>query len=116
MIRRPPRSTRTDTLFPYTTLFRSRARGQGDEVLPVALHSAFGGRALDRLDAADRLDQDRMLLRGFTGRLLHDVLQGDLHDDADDDHDRDRRQRHHRDLTADEIAGEDEQEERKSEG
>src|SRR3546814_9531718 len=34
MIRRPPRSTRTDTLFPYTTLFRShqfvgRAEGQG---------------------------------------------------------------------------------------
>src|SRR3546814_2957951 len=26
MIRRPPRSTRTDTLFPYTTLFRSNAR------------------------------------------------------------------------------------------
>src|SRR3546814_11613393 len=26
MIRRPPRSTRTDTLFPYTTLFRSRTR------------------------------------------------------------------------------------------
>src|SRR3546814_17905939 len=27
MIRRPPRSTRTDTLFPYTTLFRSEGRG-----------------------------------------------------------------------------------------
>src|SRR3546814_8960095 len=27
MIRRPPRSTRTDTLFPYTTLFRSNAAG-----------------------------------------------------------------------------------------
>src|SRR3546814_5963646 len=27
MIRRPPRSTRTDTLFPYTTLFRSRTGG-----------------------------------------------------------------------------------------
>src|SRR3546814_1008279 len=27
MIRRPPRSTRTDTLFPYTTLFRSRPVG-----------------------------------------------------------------------------------------
>src|SRR3546814_6567637 len=27
MIRRPPRSTRTDTLFPYTTLFRSGAAG-----------------------------------------------------------------------------------------
>src|SRR3546814_20852236 len=28
MIRRPPRSTRTDTLFPYTTLFRSEARNR----------------------------------------------------------------------------------------
>src|SRR3546814_19552117 len=27
IIRRPPRSTRTDTLFPYTTLFRSRGHG-----------------------------------------------------------------------------------------
>src|SRR3546814_21069262 len=27
MVRRPPRSTRTDTLFPYTTLFRSEGRG-----------------------------------------------------------------------------------------
>src|SRR3546814_2855227 len=35
MIRRPPRSTRTDTLFPYTTLFRSAARraGHADETL-----------------------------------------------------------------------------------
>src|SRR3546814_15084079 len=30
MIRRPPRSTRTDTLFPYTTLFRSRRSVQAD--------------------------------------------------------------------------------------
>src|SRR3546814_11184224 len=29
MIRRPPRSTRTDTLFPYTTLFRSHDYGIG---------------------------------------------------------------------------------------
>src|SRR3546814_5093924 len=29
MIRRPPRSTRTDTLFPYTTLFRSALRDGG---------------------------------------------------------------------------------------
>src|SRR3546814_2813531 len=32
MIRRPPRSTRTDTLFPYTTLFRSPPR---ELILPV---------------------------------------------------------------------------------
>src|SRR3546814_19405113 len=31
MIRRPPRSTRTDTLFPYTTLFRSTRRGFGPD-------------------------------------------------------------------------------------
>src|SRR3546814_6185316 len=39
MIRRPPRSTRTDTLFPYTTLFRSdehrHVAGVGDEEGPV---------------------------------------------------------------------------------
>src|SRR3546814_14289387 len=32
MIRRPPRSTRTDTLFPYTTLFRSPDSGAHREV------------------------------------------------------------------------------------
>src|SRR3546814_8452083 len=33
MIRRPPRSTRTDTLFPYTTLFRSQHRRAGAQRL-----------------------------------------------------------------------------------
>src|SRR3546814_3860017 len=33
MIRRPPRSTRTDTLFPYTTLFRSTNKGSLEEFL-----------------------------------------------------------------------------------
>src|SRR3546814_7570766 len=33
MIRRPPRSTRTDTLFPYTTLFRSPGAGGHDQHL-----------------------------------------------------------------------------------
>src|SRR3546814_10311456 len=32
MLRRPPRSTRTDTLFPYTTLFRSPERLDGKEI------------------------------------------------------------------------------------
>src|SRR3546814_1957980 len=35
MIRRPPRSTRTDTLFPYTTLFRSHQRIAGIERSPL---------------------------------------------------------------------------------
>src|SRR3546814_18791889 len=33
MIRRPPRSTRTDTLFPYTTLFRSLQSGLASQTL-----------------------------------------------------------------------------------
>src|SRR3546814_20549759 len=36
MIRRPPRSTRTDTLFPYTTLFRSDQGWQVGKLLFVA--------------------------------------------------------------------------------
>src|SRR3546814_17965271 len=35
MLRRPPRSTRTDTLFPYTTLFRSRPLHLAAVALPV---------------------------------------------------------------------------------
>src|SRR3546814_6249761 len=34
MIRRPPRSTRTDTLFPYTTLFRSLDPGARNPLMP----------------------------------------------------------------------------------
>src|SRR3546814_2722662 len=36
MIRRPPRSTRTDTLFPYTTLFRSLLNLEGLATLAIA--------------------------------------------------------------------------------
>src|SRR3546814_11130885 len=39
MIRRPPRSTRTDTLFPYTTLFRSPELG--DEFALTAIELGF---------------------------------------------------------------------------
>src|SRR3546814_8495126 len=35
MIRRPPRSTRTDTLFPYTTLFRSAPSPKYSTIAPV---------------------------------------------------------------------------------
>src|SRR3546814_14840139 len=37
MQRRPPRATRTNTLFPYTTLFRSAVTRELDETLPHAL-------------------------------------------------------------------------------
>src|SRR3546814_3332153 len=43
MIRRPPRSTRTDTLFPYTTLFRSPRR-----LLPVDRAAVHAGAEFDQ--------------------------------------------------------------------
>src|SRR3546814_15176608 len=62
MLLRPPRSTRTDTLFPYTTLFRSGRVGHQREldrlehrlVLRGIEHGGIGPRALDaRPDAKD---------------------------------------------------------------
>src|SRR3546814_7267575 len=71
MIRRPPRSTRTDTLFPYTTLFRSReeidlagqciaskigatAEGMGQPRALIANRKL--GRTVDTLDRVFDLD------------------------------------------------------------
>src|SRR3546814_12498314 len=66
MLRRPPRSTRTDTLFPYTTLFRSNARffslagscpacpgaaGRAALQQPGGRHLAGQGKAEGRLHA-----------------------------------------------------------------
>src|SRR3546814_14001671 len=70
MIRRPPRSTRTDTLFPYTTLFRSvglqrdlaaaaQALVGGDDAVGLAVLDASGQRVgreaaeHHRVDGAD---------------------------------------------------------------
>src|SRR3546814_14765221 len=55
MIRRPPRSTRTDTRFPYTTLFRSPPRMTRDVERLEASHPALDlvGIALD--DAIERV-------------------------------------------------------------
>src|SRR3546814_8911842 len=50
MIRRPPIPTRTDTLFPYTTLFRSAIIGLGDQRQQICIASNFplpGIRAQD---------------------------------------------------------------------
>src|SRR3546814_14336787 len=55
MLRRPPRSTRTDTLFPYTSLFRSvddTARHQMDDTLLAALHFALDQHQPRRHDGA----------------------------------------------------------------
>src|SRR3546814_17595059 len=54
MIPRPPRSTRTDTLFPYTTLFRSVSVHERATV-PDHQSRAFAGAAAETVDAVIRL-------------------------------------------------------------
>src|SRR3546814_9089462 len=82
MIRRPPRSTRTDTLFPYTTRFRSLGCDEGDEhvgrVGPGA--SGLGVVVPHRVDDC-RLAGFRIPdhVGGCEGRLVEEGLDGRLH-------------------------------------
>src|SRR3546814_13737920 len=88
MIRRPPRSTRTDTLFPYTTLFRSdvgagtvvllQADGlRAGEVLEELLHVLDLGAApaVDRLVVvADHEYLSRFSLPRVAGKQPHEAV------------------------------------------
>src|SRR3546814_12285839 len=62
MIRRPPRSTRTDTLFPYTTLFRSRDR-IGFEQIAGETMGKIGNLAWWAFGGNDRLKSCRALYK-----------------------------------------------------
>src|SRR3546814_16050326 len=77
MVRRPPRSTRTDTLFPYATLVRSGstiARSRPSDGVPVSGRPSAAGdpspRSLRRTDAGARLD--RIIVRGHRGEVPPD--------------------------------------------
>src|SRR3546814_3451402 len=63
MIRRPPRSTRTDTLFPYTTLFRSRRETAG------ACHGNAAAHAMDAGAPAPRHRRHRRRSEEHTSEL-----------------------------------------------
>src|SRR3546814_6270126 len=70
MIRRPPRSTRTDTLFPYTTLFRSVPPGRRDGARPQLqpLSGYLQPRAGPRVLAGDYRQEGRPRSRAAHGR------------------------------------------------
>src|SRR3546814_9948448 len=56
MVRRPPRSTRTDTLFPYTTLFRSSAElGPGQGSIGIAIDTYCLDRGGGNLSPCGRI-------------------------------------------------------------
>src|SRR3546814_11333473 len=65
MIRRPPRSTRTDTLFPYTTLFRSRPLACDVTITSSVQHSSTHllAAARDRAGAMLKLREDAKITK-----------------------------------------------------
>src|SRR3546814_8535405 len=71
MIRRPPRSTRTDTRFPYTTLFRSRAgfiRALGGAINTMSDRcQAMTGEIAAVIGAMAEGDMKRRLTRDYPG-------------------------------------------------
>src|SRR3546814_7021538 len=70
MIRRPPRSTRTDTLFPYTTLFRSLSNLPRDADAPEKLYylvKVDKARFARVVSPGDQLLLDVDLRRSFRG-------------------------------------------------
>src|SRR3546814_6843166 len=69
MIRRPPRSTRTDTLFPYTTLFRSLAPIDRVEVVTDGSSALYGSDAVGGV-------ANVILLKDYDGALLTGRLGG----------------------------------------
>src|SRR3546814_20260507 len=75
MIRRPPRSTRTDTLFPYTTLFRSHLRQHFAADIMLAGFGVRENAARGRHDGdAQAVAHDRQFFRTRTdaaARLLN---------------------------------------------
>src|SRR3546814_16583832 len=71
MIRLPPRSTRTDTLFPYTTLFRSSRLGRS---VRRGLRPAIAER--DGADEQQKTDQDRGGLEIFTDHRERRIAAG----------------------------------------
>src|SRR3546814_18329311 len=84
MIRRPPRSTRTDTLFPYTTLFRSVGRALGSDAetreigAGLARQDAHRGHrrmaALGGAHAAGRIALQQLDVVLAVGDAVHQVL------------------------------------------
>src|SRR3546814_7633588 len=74
MIRRPPRSTRTDTLFPYTTLFRSLNALAEAEAAPVEEPAAPQDESLPR-QIAEFTQQSAESVATLLSRVLRD-LQG----------------------------------------
>src|SRR3546814_5765783 len=79
MIRRPPRSTRTDTLFPYTTLFRSQTeRAWDDGVRPIPMDPILRSQAC-RLQQGKDSEQRAFSMAFFDADFIKFRLRSEEH-------------------------------------
>src|SRR3546814_18375797 len=83
MIRRPPRSTRTDTLFPYSTLYRSD-RPAGRAYAPAPRRGPVAARGGGGAVAAVAMNEAEMSGHGFAGALRERVTVERWHEGTDD--------------------------------
>src|SRR3546814_11791220 len=74
MLRRPPRATRTDTLFPYTTLFRAGGSGHRDV---GAIEAAVAGGEIDESGAEVVGERAGRVVRGEFAETARDAA-GDV--------------------------------------
>src|SRR3546814_9100473 len=74
MIRRPPRSTRTDTLFPYTTLFRSTVASVDNRNWELSDHAAIIRRLSQSRAVALDMESAAIAANGFRFRVPYGTL------------------------------------------
>src|SRR3546814_9897000 len=74
MIRRPPISTRTDTLFPYTTLFRSRQAGQQLRVTFARRFEIEKGVPRDDVEVAEVSLEQRIVAERVSANAARHVV------------------------------------------
>src|SRR3546814_15162660 len=79
MIRRPPRSTRTDTLFPYTTLFRSQAAEAGQGGHGAVADHGEGLQDLKLLDVLGQVARGHPLVDVLVASEPAELLDARLH-------------------------------------
>src|SRR3546814_3200481 len=83
-LRRPPRSTRTDTLFPYTTLFRSRIEpvapiGWPSAIAPPLMFTFSRGKSRSRMNFSATTEKASLISQTSMSSLVRPAFRSEEH-------------------------------------